>query len=313
VASVGAVITDLPDHRPSEATRDSLASVIAAGDGQEPVRDEIRASWQRSLHTGLRPDRFDVPHDPDIDSDALLVRAARPVLDQLADDLASTRMSVLLTDGRAHVLDRRAPERSLQNRLDGISLAPGFVYAEGLIGTNAIGTALAQGAASFVDGTEHFADVLTTMACAAVPVTDPRDGRTLGAVDLTCWADDASPLMLPLVMRAAREIEQRLIDDARVAARVVSPRVRASAGGHGSSNRGPARARFGWESLTATERSVIALVAQGLTNREAAERLIISRYTVDSHMRAIFRKLEVRSRVELTRAAVEHEEAPYHG
>ena len=62
------------------------------------------------------------------------------------------------------------------------------------------------------------------MACAAAPVTDPRNGRTLGAVDLTCWAEDASLLMLPLVTRAAREIEQRLVDDARVAERVLLQR-----------------------------------------------------------------------------------------
>jgi DNA-binding CsgD family transcriptional regulator len=64
---------------------------------------------------------------------------------------------------------------------------------------------------------------------------------------------------------------------------------------------------FGWEGLTGTERSVIDLVAAGLTNREAAERLFMSHHTVGFHLRSIFSKLGVSSRVELTRLAVEHD------
>jgi DNA-binding CsgD family transcriptional regulator len=67
------------------------------------------------------------------------------------------------------------------------------------------------------------------------------------------------------------------------------------------------RARFGWESLTTTERNVTDLVVQGLTNREVAKRLFQSPHTVDSHLRSIFRKLDIRSRVDLTRVALLHQ------
>jgi DNA-binding CsgD family transcriptional regulator len=60
-----------------------------------------------------------------------------------------------------------------------------------------------------------------------------------------------------------------------------------------------------WGSLTDTERRVAALVAEGLTNREVAERMFLSRHTVDFHLRQIFRKLDVNSRVDLTRLAFE--------
>jgi DNA-binding CsgD family transcriptional regulator len=60
-----------------------------------------------------------------------------------------------------------------------------------------------------------------------------------------------------------------------------------------------------WTSLTATERAVAEHVAQGLTNAEVAARLFLSPHTIDYHLRQVFRKLELRSRVELTRAVVE--------
>jgi DNA-binding CsgD family transcriptional regulator len=65
--------------------------------------------------------------------------------------------------------------------------------------------------------------------------------------------------------------------------------------------------RSGWESLTATELSVIDLVVRGLTNRQAAERLFLSHHTVGFHLRSVFAKLGLTSRVELARVATEHD------
>ena len=57
----------------------------------------------------------------------------------------------------------------------------------------------------------------------------------------------------------------------------------------------------GWTSLTPAEARVARLVVLGLTNRAVARRLAISPHTVDTHLRRVFGKLDVRSRVELTR------------
>ena len=59
--------------------------------------------------------------------------------------------------------------------------------------------------------------------------------------------------------------------------------------------------------MTDAERRVVELVAQGLTNRQVAERAFLSRHTVDFHLRQAFRKLNVSSRVELARIAIEHQ------
>ena len=59
----------------------------------------------------------------------------------------------------------------------------------------------------------------------------------------------------------------------------------------------------GWRSLTPTENSVVQLVADGLRNRDIADRLFISRRTVETHLTHIFRKIEVSSRTELVAEA----------
>ena len=53
--------------------------------------------------------------------------------------------------------------------------------------------------------------------------------------------------------------------------------------------------------LTPHELRVAQLVAQGLTNREAAAALFVSAKTIEHHLRNVFRKLGVRRRTELAR------------
>jgi DNA-binding CsgD family transcriptional regulator/tetratricopeptide (TPR) repeat protein len=70
--------------------------------------------------------------------------------------------------------------------------------------------------------------------------------------------------------------------------------------------RGPRRRpASGWESLTATEREVSLLVAEGLTNGAVARRLYVSPHTVNTHLRHVFAKLGVANRVALA-AVVNH-------
>ncbi len=66
------------------------------------------------------------------------------------------------------------------------------------------------------------------------------------------------------------------------------------------------QASTGWDSLTAGEQRVARLVAEGLPNREIAERLVLSVRTVESHVSRILAKLGMRSRVDIVRGRVQH-------
>jgi DNA-binding CsgD family transcriptional regulator/tetratricopeptide (TPR) repeat protein len=76
----------------------------------------------------------------------------------------------------------------------------------------------------------------------------------------------------------------------RYRVRLDSP-VRATAAGNGPTGNG----------LTAAERQVALLAADGLTNRAIGAELAMSRHTVDTHLRHVYRKLGLASRVELAR------------
>ena len=89
-------------------------------------------------------------------------------------------------------------------------------------------------------------------------------------------------------------------DVARVRRRLrqlgVRRRSRASAG----------RPVSGWTGLTPAEQATSNLVAQGLSNQQVAEQMYVSAHTVAYHLRNVFRKLGISSRVELARVVAEH-------
>lgn len=67
----------------------------------------------------------------------------------------------------------------------------------------------------------------------------------------------------------------------------------------------PARAPSATEVLTARERQILALVADGATNREIGAQLGISTRTVEAHRDSLMRKLGIRTVAGLTRLAIE--------
>jgi transcriptional regulator of acetoin/glycerol metabolism len=190
--------------------------LTAADVDPHQVRDAILASWWRSRRWNVAADRIDLSyqHDPDLDSP--LTRSALPVLRHLREHLDGQPISIILTDQAGLVLTRMDAGRNLDSHLDRVNLAPGFSYAEEHVGTNGIGTALEGGRPMQVFGSEHYAEHLEDLACAGVPIHHPISGKTVGAVDLTCWRRDADPLLMTLARTTAGQIQQAMLADSGI-------------------------------------------------------------------------------------------------
>jgi transcriptional regulator of acetoin/glycerol metabolism len=195
---------------------ENLADVRVRFLTSEPVRsDEVRkpilASWWRSRQLDIPADRIDLPYTGRPDLDIPLIRGAAPVLRRLGDQLDGQPISLILTDPTGVVLLQYTGAPDLSRHLERVELVPGFSYGEQFVGTNGIGTALAEGRSMHVFGHEHYAENLENLACAGEPIRHPISGKTVGAVDLTCWRRDAGRLLVALARSTAEQIRQALL------------------------------------------------------------------------------------------------------
>jgi DNA-binding CsgD family transcriptional regulator len=110
------------------------------------------------------------------------------------------------------------------------------------------------------------------------------------------------------VAAAIEAFDRALVLYAEAGATWDAGRVRGRLREHGVRRRLVARERAetGWAAMTDSELAVARLVAEGLTNREVAEQLFVSPHTVSSHLRSIFAKLDINSRLALARVAAKH-------
>ncbi|WP_459800254.1 GAF domain-containing protein [Herbidospora sp. RD11066] len=169
-------------------------------------------SWQRCQEAGLTPDTARPRLFNDLDFDCELVRAARPVFERLETVVEGTPAGMFLGDASGVVFLRNVGERSQGRILDAVGAAPGFSYAEGDIGTTALGSALVERRICRVAGNEHFSAGLHGLTAVATPIRDPLSGRVAGVISITCPTDRASEEMATLAQRSAAGVEQRLLE-----------------------------------------------------------------------------------------------------
>ncbi len=178
-------------------------------------RAVVARSWSRVLGMGVDPDGRN-GRDPlspaEVDQRrrtsrlALVVDEIRELLLSAAD--ASSYL-VVISDADGVVLWRSGSPR-VKRQADGLGFAEGALWTEGAVGTNAIGTALEEGAPVQLFSAEHFENAQVPWYCTASPIHDPIDGSLLGIVDVSGPALTLHPAIEALVTASVRLAEARL-------------------------------------------------------------------------------------------------------
>ncbi len=205
--------TDLGRH--ARALTRVHDAVLSGSAPPERPRRLVARSWQRVLQMGLNPDS---PNGRVAPQTAELVRrrASSPIAGVI-DDLRGVLSNVsdaahfvmVVTDAEGVILWREGETR-VRMTADRLGFTEGAAWTERHVGTNAIGTALAEATPVELFAAEHFEHSQHAWYCTAAPMHDPRTGELLGIVDVSGPALTFHPAVGALAASAVRLAETSL-------------------------------------------------------------------------------------------------------
>ncbi len=137
-----------------------------------------------------------------------LIVVAEPFIRQLCDFLKGTSFFSILTDSEGCILFVVGDDDILE-LASSLKMIPGAFMDEQNIGTNAMGTAIAEGSPLQVSGEEHFIKEYHRWTCSGAPIKNP-EGRIIGSMDLTGNISGVHKHTLGMVVAAANAIEKTL-------------------------------------------------------------------------------------------------------
>ncbi len=205
--------TDLSEHVRVLAR---VHDAVLAG-GRPPMRPRavVARSWSRVLDLGLDASRANAREPLPLGEVerrrrgsplSLVVDELRQVLVSVAD---ASSFLMVVTDADGVVLWREGPTR-VRLRADQLGFTEGARWTEATVGTNAIGTALAEAAPVQLFSAEHFEQAQHPWYCTAAPIHHPVTGELLGVVDVSGPALTLHPVIGALVETAVKLAESQL-------------------------------------------------------------------------------------------------------
>jgi hypothetical protein len=195
---------------------DEVRSAALSGQ-RAPVapRPVIGQSWERMLRSGVDPDhdfRSGLLSWEEVQRrrESSTLRQVLPVLREgllSVADVAHHIMVVADEEGRVLWREGSAP---VLRKADGLGFEVGADWREEVVGTNGVGTPAVTRRPVQVFAAEHFVRSHATWTCAGAPITDPRDGRLIGVVDVSGPLETMHPATLAWVDSVAKLAEARL-------------------------------------------------------------------------------------------------------
>ncbi|MFG2381021.1 GAF domain-containing protein [Streptomyces avermitilis] len=195
--------------------REVRSATLAGQRTRVAPRPVIEASWGRMRRSGVDPDHDVRAGLLSLDEVERRRRESplRVVLPVLREGLLSvadvTQHIMVVADADGRVLWREGSPAVLR-KADGLGCEPGADWGESAVGTNGVGTPAVTGRPVQVFASEHFLRSLASWTCTGAPITDPRDGRLIGVVDVSGPLETMHPATLAWVDSVAKLAEARL-------------------------------------------------------------------------------------------------------
>lgn len=184
---------------------------------QHPPRPMILESWRRcrtmQVNPSLRYAPLAVTHEVQLshlrEASQLLMRAARPVMSHLSDFLADSGYVIVLSDADGCLLEVIG-DAGVRRNLARIDFVPGGDWSEAAAGTNALGTAIADGHVVQLLGAEHYCSGWQDLTCTAAPIRHPLSGEIMGTLDVTGNYRLIRPFLSSFIAAMALQVQQEM-------------------------------------------------------------------------------------------------------
>ena len=200
----------------NSSVRTAIVPPVGLQSSLAAARPDLVAGWHRRVRDfGLREQQrpeFDglcgTAMRRMLDEHRMLYSHALPVMETLREQIQNTHTMIVLTDHSGLILHSLGDEDFLA-QAEGVALRRGVCWSERFMGTNAIGTALADQAATVVHADEHFLEANRFLTCSCAPILDPQ-GEVIGSLDVSGPQESYHAHTMALVRMSTQMIENKL-------------------------------------------------------------------------------------------------------
>jgi len=193
---VNPYITYPKDRRKIHNLRDKFEIGRFSDEHLDPYEKTLIMDWSRCRSLGVDPNMREGIILPEeeyktaLANSSFIIEKAEPILNKVSNLLAGVPGILILADNKGTILHIIGDPSVRLRAAEDSGLVEGACWSESLVGTNGIGTAIAQRGAVHIYSNEHFCEGWHQWSCAATPILDPFTDEILGVVDFTTFDKD---------------------------------------------------------------------------------------------------------------------------